>query len=130
MALTKTKADLLGTQASPHSVTTGEVHTGSLRDVTTMIGAMYVFKVVYASSFNGASRPKLEIFTAAENDNAYIDTEAYELVELPYAASGTYQISIPLRFVEGIGYTNYKITAPTFTVGTMTVYLGVVETSL
>lgn len=129
MALNKTKTDLQGTQVSPASVTTGQVLTGSLRDVTAKIGVAYVFRVTY-SGVTATVRPKLEIFTAGENNASYQDTEAYETVELNYTGTGSYQVTLPLRFAEDLMYVNWKITAPTFSAGTVSVYLGIVETNL
>lgn len=129
MALTKTKTDLQGTQAAMTAVTTGQVLNGSLRDVTSKVGLSYVFRVTY-SGVTATARPKLEIFTAAENNSSYQDTEAYETVELPYAATGTYQVTLPLRFAEDILYANWRITAPTFSAGSVSAYLGVTETTL
>jgi hypothetical protein len=129
MALTKTKTDLQGTQASPTSVTTGQVLTGSLRDVTGKVGLAFIFRVTY-SGVTATVRPKLEVFTAGENNASYQDTEAYETVELNYTGTGSYQVTLPIRFAEDLSYINWKITAPTFSAGTVTVYLGIVETNL
>lgn len=129
MALTKTKTDLLGTQAALSAVTTGQVVNGTLRDVTAKVGAMFLLRVTY-SGVTATVRPKLEIFTAAENNASYQDTEAYETAEVPYVATGTYQTSIPVRFVEDVAYINWRLTAPTFSAGTVTVYVGIVETNL
>lgn len=129
MALTKTKTDLQGSQAAMTAVTTAQVLNGALRDVSAKIGLSYTFRVTYTGA-TATVRPKLEIFTAAENNSAYQDTEAYETLELPYTGTGTYQATLPLRFAEDILYANWKITAPTFSAGSVSVYLGVTETVL
>jgi len=134
MALTKTKTDLLGTQASLAATTSNTPQSGSLRDITGKVGVAFIFRCTY-SGVTPTVRPKLEIFTAGENNASYQDITAYETVELsaPITGSGvsaSYQITLPIRFVEDLAYINWTMTPPTFSAGTVTAYVGIVETNL
>lgn len=107
MAITKTRADLIGTSGSKTSVAGGATATSSNRDASALYGITVSATVVYGASIP-ATDPYVEVFTSPDNTN--FDTEAFETFYIPRLANATKMVSIPLRFVENIKYYQVKIT--------------------
>ena len=133
MALTKTKTDLVGSESGGtityESVAGAGTFPSTLtrRDVTGKIGLAFIFNVSYGASAP-ATRPKLEIFTAAIDDADLQDTEAYETVEINTTTNAVKQITIPIRFAEDIRYISWKVTNGTTNAAGF--YVAIIETSL
>ncbi len=103
--MTKTKFDLIGTQAVPTSQLQSTTTTYTLLDCSTFIGlAIQIY--LTQTSVTGAAH-LVEVLTSSDGIN--FDTEAYCSVAVPIAAA-TRQLTFTIPYMEDVNFIKLRIT--------------------
>lgn len=93
LPITKTLADLIGTQASKTTIGAGASSTSSALDCSSVKRLLAGMQVVFGATPDGNAR--LEVFTSPDGTNW--DTKAYAQFEIDYAASEPEMESAPIN---------------------------------